>query len=194
MLEKILELDKDLLVYLHTLGSPSYDTLWMYITKQAYWTPFFLFLAYLLQRKIGWKNLGIVFLFIAFILLCCNESVELCKSTVKRLRPINSPDLKEFLRSDSPYRSDTYSFFSGHAANSMASMLFIFLVLRKYYPYIFLIFLYPLIFAYSRIYLGAHYPSDILTGYAFGALYGFIFHKGYQYVQKRRQLNNPAQR
>lgn len=193
MLEKILETDRQLFIFLNSLGDPAYDTLWMYITKQVYWTPFFLFLAYLLQRKIGWKNLGILLLFIALILFCCNESVEFCKATVKRLRPINAPDLKGIVRTG-PYNSDTFSFFSGHAANSMASMTFIFLVLRKYYQYAFLIFLYPLIFAYSRIYLGAHYPSDILTGYAFGATYGFIFFKGYQYLQKRREArsNHPA--
>lgn len=186
MFEKLLEFDRQLFVFLNSLGSETYDPLWMIITKQVYWTPFFLLLAFLLQRKIGWKNLGIVLVFISLVLLCCNESVEFCKETVKRLRPINAPELKGIVRIG-PYASDTFSFFSGHAANSMASMVFVFLILRNHYKYAFLIFLYPLIFAYSRIYLGAHYPSDILTGYAFGALYGFLFYKGYAYFQKRRE-------
>lgn len=185
MFEKVLELDKNILVFLNSLGSETYDPLWMIITKQAYWTPFFIFLAYLMQRKLGWKGLGIAMLFIGLILLCCNESVELCKVTVQRLRPVNAPDLKGIIRLG-PYSSDSFSFFSGHAANSMASMTFIFLVLKKHYRYIFLIFLYPLIFAYSRIYLAAHYPTDILTGYAFGALYGWIFYKVYQYFLNRK--------
>ena len=68
MLEKIITLDKKVLVFLNGLGSEQWDGMWLIITKQAYWTPFFLFLAYLLYKKIGVKNLGIVILFIAVIL------------------------------------------------------------------------------------------------------------------------------
>ena len=188
MLEKIISIDKDFFIFLNSLGSPTYDNLWLLITKQVNWTPFFLFLAYLLYKKIGLKNLGIVLIFIALILLCCNESVEFCKITFKRLRPCNEPELKVIIRI--VHQSNSFSFFSGHAANSMATMTFLFLILKKHYKYSFLLFLYPLIFAYSRIYLGVHYPSDIITGYVFGATYGFIFYKGYQYLHnKYPQLN-----
>ena len=185
MLEKIITIDKDLLVYLNSLGSPTYDNLWLIITKQAYCTPFFLFLAYLFYKKIGLKNLGIVILFIAVILLCCNTSVEFFKETFKRLRPCNDPEIKDIIRI--VHQSDSYSFFSGHASNSMATMMFLFFILKKYYKYAILIFLYPLIFAYSRIYLGVHFPTDILTGYAFGALFAIIFYKLYQLFNKKYQ-------
>lgn len=178
MFEKIIALDKQLLVYLNGLGSPTYDSLWLIITKQVYWTPFFLFLAYLIYKKMGLKNLGIIILFIALILLCCNTSVEFFKSTFQRLRPCNDPQIKDIIRI--VHQSDSFSFFSGHASNSMATMMFLFLILKKHYKYIFLIFLYPLIFAYSRIYLGVHFPTDILTGYAFGATFGIIFYMIYK--------------
>lgn len=184
MLEKIITLDKELLVYLNGLGSPTYDGLWLIITKQVYWTPFFLLLAFLVYKKIGLKNLGIVVLFIAMILLLCNESVELCKTAFKRLRPCNDPEIINIIRI--VHQSKTYSFFSGHAANSMATMTFLFLILRKYYKYAFLLFLYPLIFAYSRIYLGVHFPSDILTGYVFGVLFGIASYKGFHYYMVKR--------
>jgi len=183
MLEKIIALDKKLLVYLNGLGSPTYDNLWLIITKQAYWTPFFLFLAYLIYKKIGIKNLGIIMLFIAVILLCCNTSVEFFKATFHRLRPCNDPEIKDIIRI--VHQSDTFSFFSGHASNSMATMMFLYLILKKYYKYIFLIFLYPLIFAYSRIYLGVHFPTDILIGYVFGAVFGITFYAIYKkYILK----------
>ncbi len=183
MLEKIIALDKKLLVYLNGLGSPTYDNLWLIITKQVYWTPFFLFLAYLIYKKIGIKNLGIIMLFIAVILLCCNTSVEFFKATFHRLRPCNDPEIKDIIRI--VHQSDSYSFFSGHASNSMATMMFLYLILKKYYKYIFLIFLYPLIFAYSRIYLGVHFPTDILTGYVFGAVFGITFYAIYKkYILK----------
>jgi undecaprenyl-diphosphatase len=183
MLDRIIDLDKELFIYLNGLGSVTYDSFWLIITQQAYWTPFFLSLSYLLFKKIGLKNLGIVVLFISVLVLCCDSSVEFFKLTFQRLRPCNDPDIKALIRI--VHQSNTYSFFSGHASNSMATMLFLFLILKKYYKYGYLIFLYPLLFAYSRIYLGVHFPIDILTGYVFGALFGITFYAIYKkYILK----------
>ncbi len=183
MLEKIISLDKQLLVYLNGLGSPAFDSLWLQITKQLNWTPFFMLLAYLGYKKIGLKNLGIVVLFIALILFFGNTIVEICKNHFQRLRPCNDPEIKDIIRI--VHQTDTFSFFSGHAANSMASMVFLFLILKKHYKYAFLIFLYPLIFAYSRIYLGVHFPIDILTGYAFGIILGSLLYKMHIYFKSK---------
>jgi undecaprenyl-diphosphatase len=186
MFEKIIVLDKEVFVFLNSLGSPTFDALWLFITKQINWLPLFLLLAYLLYKKIGIKNLGIVILFIAIILLVCNETVEFCKATFQRLRPCNDPEIKDIIRI--VHQTDTFSFFSGHAANSTATMTFIFLILRKYYKYAFLGFLYPLIFAYSRIYLGVHFPSDIVTGFIFGGISGLLFYKLYTFLHKKYNL------
>jgi undecaprenyl-diphosphatase len=183
MLEKIISLDKQLLVYLNSFGSQTFDALWLVITKQMNWAPFFLLLGFLVYRKLGTKNLLIVILFISVLLWVGNESVEFCKNYFQRLRPCNDPEIKDIIRV--VHQSDTFSFFSGHAANSIASMTFLFFILKKHYKYAFLIFLYPLIFAYSRIYLGVHFPIDIITGYIFGITLGFLFYKGFSYFQHK---------
>ena len=67
----------------------------------------------------------------------------------------------------------------------MASTVVVFMILKKHYKYAFLLFFFPLIFAYSRIYLGLHYPLDILTGYTVGAILGYSFYKLYQLVLKK---------
>jgi undecaprenyl-diphosphatase len=186
MLEKIIQLDKEVFIYLNSLGSETFDGLWLMITKQIYWTPFFLVVFYLLYKKIGLKNLLILFGFISVLLLICDQTANLFKNTFQRLRPCNTPELIEIIRVVK--ESKSFSFFSGHAINSMATTVFVFLTFKKYYKYAFLLFLFPLIFAYSRIYLGLHFPLDIVTGYTFGALFGFVFYKMFLLVQKKYNL------
>ncbi len=178
MLEKIITLDKAFFVFLNGLGSSTYDGFWLFITKQANWTPIFLLVFYLIYKKVGLKNLGIMILFIAFLILICDQTANFFKDAVQRLRPCNDLQIKDIIRVVK--HSDTFSFFSGHATNSMATTVFVYLIMRKYYKHIYLLFLFPLIFAYSRIYLGLHFPIDILTGYAFGATFGFLFYKIYE--------------
>lgn len=183
MLEKFLQLDKELLIFLNGLGSETYDGLWLLITKQLNWTPLFLVVFYLLQKKLGWKKFGFYILFTAVLILVCDQTCNLFKWYFQRLRPCNDEEINHIIRIVKT--SPSFSFFSGHAANSMASTVFAFMILKKYYKHTYLLFLFPLIFAYSRIYLGLHFPSDILTGYAFGATFGFFCYKLYQkYVFK----------
>lgn len=183
MLEKVLAFDTQLFVFLNGLGTATYDGFWLFITKQSNWTPFFLMLLFLVYKKLGTKPTLTLLLFVALLLLVSDQTCNLFKYTFQRLRPCNNPEIKSVIRVVKS--SDTFSFFSGHAANSMATMTFLFLLLKKYYRYSFLLFLFPLIFAYSRIYLGLHYPLDIVTGYLFGASFGFIAYKLYQkYVLK----------
>jgi len=178
MLEKIIDFDKEAIVFLNNLGSETYDGLWLIITKQLNWTPFFLFIFYLLQKKIGWKKFGYYILFTAVLILICDQTVNLFKHGFERLRPVNDTEINGLLRIVKTSKS--FSFFSGHATNSMASTVFMVMILRKYYKHAYLLFLFPLIFAYSRIYLGLHFPTDILTGYVFGATMGFVCYKLYE--------------
>ncbi|WP_029273269.1 phosphatase PAP2 family protein [Flavobacterium sp. KJJ] len=172
MLEKIKELDINLLVYLNGLGSETFDKFWLIITNQLYWTPFFLFLFFLIYKKVGGKQTLYILLFIAILIAFTDQTCNLFKHTFERLRPCNNPDLKSIIRIVQVRTS--YSFFSGHAANTMAVATFLYLILKRYFKYLGFLFLWPLIFAYSRIYLGLHYPGDILAGFFFGALFGFL--------------------
>lgn len=174
----IITFDKQLLVYLNNLGSESFDGFWLFVTNQFNLTPFFLLIFYLLYKKIGWRELLSVLLFIALIIMVCDQTTNLFKYSFQRLRPINDPEIQGSLRILKT--SSSYSFFSGHSSNSMATTVFLFMIFRKYFKYAFLLFLFPLIFAYTRIYLGLHFPTDILTGYSFGILTGLFFYVVYK--------------
>ena len=181
MLDKLLSLDVQLFVYLNGLGSEAYDGLWLFITKQFNWIPFFLLLLYIIYKKIGGKQTLYVLLFVAVLILITDQFTNLVKYSFQRLRPCNNPDIHSVMRIVKSSKS--FSFFSGHAANSMAAAMFIYQLIKPYFKYTFLLFLWPLIFAYSRIYLGLHYPLDIFSGYVFGMLSGFFVFKIYQFTQ-----------
>jgi undecaprenyl-diphosphatase len=177
MLDYVIHLDKKLFIFLNNLGSTPFDPIWLLITKQINWTPFFLILLFILYKKLGAKKLRIAILIVAALITFTNEITDLIKFSIQRIRPCNDETLLGLIRVVKD--SDTFSYFSGHASNSTAAMMFVFLILRKHYKYSYLIFLYPVIFAYSRIYLGLHFPLDIISGYFFGSLTGFLFYRFY---------------
>ena len=182
-MEELISLDKELFLFLNGLGSEAYDEFWKLITKQINWAPFILAVFYLIQRKIGWKNFGIAILFLVVLIAFTDQITNLFKYSFERLRPCNDTDVNGIARI--VIHRNSFSFFSGHASNSMATTTFIFLLLRKHYKFTFLLFLFPLIFAFSRIYLGLHFPSDILVGYLFGATFGFGFYKLYAFLGRK---------
>lgn len=177
MLDYVIHLDKKLLIFLNNLGSKPFDEIWLLVTKQLNWIPFFLILLFILYKKLGAKKLGIAIVIVAALITFTNEITDVIKFSAQRIRPCNDDTLAGLIRVVKD--SDTFSYFSGHASNSTASMMFVYLILRKYYKYSYLIFLYPLIFAYSRIYLGLHFPLDIISGYIFGGCTGFLFYRFY---------------
>lgn len=183
MLDYIIHLDKKLFVFLNNLGSNPFDEIWLLLTNQINWLPFFLILLFILYKKLGTKKLGIAILILAALITFTNEITDVIKFSVQRIRPCNDDTLVGLIRVVKD--SDTFSYFSGHAANSIASMMFVFLILRKYYKYSYIIFLYPFIFAYSRIYLGLHFPLDILSGYIFGSLTGILFYTLFEKIASK---------
>ncbi|WP_310554762.1 phosphatase PAP2 family protein [Flavobacterium sp.] len=183
MLEKIIDLDKQLLVFLNGLGSERFDPFWMFITEQKNWIPFFLLLLYLVYQKLGVKQTLVIILFVAALLTLNNQITEEFKQYFLRLRPCNDPEIKDIIRNIKP--SATFSFFSGHSSNTMAVFVFLYFIFRKQYNYFGLLILWPFVFAYSRIYLGLHFPTDILCGFTCGIIMGFLTYKLYQILQIR---------
>ena len=188
MLEYLVHLDKKLFVFLNNLGSTPFDSFWLLITQQTNWIPFFLILLFILFKNLGTKKLGIAILTVAVLITFTNEITDIIKFSVQRIRPCNDDTLAGLIRVVKD--SDTFSYFSGHASNSTASMMFVYLILRRYYKYSYLIFLYPLIFAYSRIYLGLHFPLDIISGYVFGSFTGILFYFLFDKISNK--LINPT--
>ena len=175
MLERLLQIDTELLIILNNLGSEQWDSFWFFLTNQFSWSPLFAFLLFLIFKKFGWKSGALMLLFLIVLVAFSDQFTNFIKNTFERLRPCNTEAVIQEIRKFD-YKPSSFSFYSGHAASSMTFSFFIILLLKPYYKYIWLLLLFPLFFGYSRIYLGVHYHIDILVGYMAGIFFGSLFY------------------
>jgi undecaprenyl-diphosphatase len=173
MLEKILQWDRELLIFFNNQGSESVDLFWLITTNFLTWIPFFLFLIIHLARVYKKIELRWVLLNFLSMLICLTAAIFFCKYAVGRLRPVNDTVLGATLRV--LIKPNDFSFFSGHAASSFGIITLAYFFLRNHLKWSYFLFLWPLFFSFSRIYLGVHYPSDIFVGSIVGMFFAFIF-------------------
>jgi undecaprenyl-diphosphatase len=175
MFDILIQKDKQLLIYLNSLGSEQWDPFWLFITNQLNWAPLFLLIIFLIFKNLGWKKGGFLFFFLILMVAFSDQFTNMIRGVFERLRPNNDTSINHVLRTlISP---QSYSFTSGHATTSMTFSVFIFFLFKEKYKYIKYIYIFPLVFAYSRLYLGVHFPIDILSGATVGSILGFTFFK-----------------
>ena len=186
MLEQLLDLDTELFVYLNSLGSERWDSMWLAITNEFTFVPLYSVLLFLIYKKFGLKPLLLMIVVIAAMITFTDQTTNIVKRSVLRFRPCACEEIMDTIRYIAERCSSNRSFFSGHASNSMAAAVFGGLVLRPYFKkLIFILLFWAFVVAYSRIYVGVHFPIDILCGMTFGALAGFGFYKLNKYLLKR---------
>ena len=173
MLDTIIQKDKELLIFLNNLGSEQWDSFWLVITNQFSWAPLFLFIFYLIIKSFGWKKGGFMIFSMILLVAFSDQFTNLIKNSVERLRPNNDPEIKHLLRTF--IKPQSYSFMSGHATTSTFFSVFVILLLKEKYKHIYLILLFPIFFAYSRLYLGVHFPIDIFVGIVIGTLFANLY-------------------
>ncbi|MGA9271219.1 MAG: phosphatase PAP2 family protein [Lutimonas sp.] len=175
LLDKIIRFDKELMVQLNGLGTESWDQFWLLATNQLTWIPLYLIFFYLIFKSLGWKKGLALVLLTAVLVTFSDQFTVFLKDSFERLRPNNDPSVNSIIRILKNNKS--FSFVSGHATTSMAVSTLMFLTLRKSFSYSWLFFIWPLVFAYSRIYIGVHFPMDVLCGALLGAGIGYLFYR-----------------
>jgi len=177
-MNEIIELDKKLLLYLNGFHNSFWDRVMYSCTDTFIWLPLYLFLIFLIFKKYkvnGWYiSAGAALT----ILLADQVTGSLMKPFFARLRPSREPSLQGLVHLVNHYTGGLYGFASSHAANTFGTALFIWLWLKPFYRYSFLIFFWAVFMTYTRIYLGVHYPGDILAGSMIGILSGWL---GFQF-------------
>lgn len=182
MLDRIKQIDTELLIFLNNLGNKSWDPLWVSITDKFTFLPLFILIIFFLFKKNGTKGLLVILLFISVLILFTDQFTNVVKDFTQRLRPCRLDELQGLLR-DIDIRCGKYGFFSAHAANSISVTIFIINCVdesvKKFLKPV--LVLWVMIFSYSRIYLGVHYPLDTVFGLSFGIFSGFLFKYLYNY-------------
>jgi undecaprenyl-diphosphatase len=183
MLIFLQDIDKSLFLFLNSLHNSTFDFLMYWISVKWLWIPLYALLLYLIIREYKWKSL-LILLFVAILITMSDQlSVHLFKNTVERLRPCHNPEIMDMVHLVNDHCGGLYGFISSHAANSFALAVFLIGFLGKKYKYFTLLILFwAAIVSYSRVYLGVHYPGDIIAGGIFGAILGYTLKILYQKI------------
>jgi len=181
MFEEILKLDSKLFLFLNNLGTPKFDTFWISLSMIEANILMYLFLIFLLfyTQKTRPKFLYIFYLLsvIALMITITDQGANIFKDYFQRLRPCYDESIKDSLRLVKENCGGKYGFFSAHASNSFSLAIFFGLLFKNRMRYIIIItMIYALLISYSRIYLGVHFPIDIIVGSSFGICLGIIMY------------------
>ena len=186
MIDSLIVKDIELLIYLNNLGTEQWDGFWIFITNKYSSIPLYLFLIYTSYKHFGSKKTVAIVVSVLLVIALSDQTSQFFKYNFMRLRPCWDEDIMPQIRMVLDKCGGKYSYFSAHAANSMAIASFFSLLLRRKMPIlqIFLIF-WAVTVAYSRVYLAVHFPGDIITGLFFGVLYACIMYFIYKKVDAK---------
>lgn len=180
LLDLLNQWDKNLFLYLNSFHNTLWDYAMTLFTLTPVWIPFYLVILAIIVKKYGKKSLWI-FLSIALLILFADQFSGILKHTIKRLRPSNDPEISQFAHVFFT-KGGLYGFVSAHAANAFSFATFS-ILLFKSRGYTLFIIPWAMLIAYSRIYLGVHYPGDILGGMILGILIGIGIYKLLNYAE-----------
>lgn len=178
MIERIIQIDKSAFIAINNgMSNSFFDWLCPILRNQSTWYllyAFFLYFIIRLYKKESWK----IFLGIALMILCSDQfSANLVKNTFQRLRPCAEPSLSGITH-HLIASCNGFSFISAHATNHFAIAIFISFFLKSYGRFLLpILIIWALSIAFSQVYVGVHYPLDVIVGAIVGSLFGFAFSK-----------------
>ena len=183
----IITWDQNLLVQLNALHSSFFDGFMWLATDEISWIPLFVALLFSIYKT---KTREFFFILIAITLtvVVCDQVSGIFKDWIARPRPSREPAIMNSVHTINNYRGGRYGFFSSHAANTFGIAVLVSLIMKNKVLSIILL-LWAALESYSRIYLGVHYPLDIMTGIVFGSLVGFFIYKLEQKITVRLKFN-----
>lgn len=189
-MQEIIQEDRSLFLFLNNLGSSTFDQFWILISSTWIWIPLYVIFLFLLFKNYKVRNLIFILIFIALGVTFTDQLAGIFKTGVSRLRPCHDPTLTSLMRDVKC--GGKFGFYSSHAANTFFIATFMSLLLfRKFKLLPYILFTWAIVVSYSRIYLGVHFPLDILMGSLMGFFTGGFFASlALKVIRKQNTLNS----
>jgi len=176
VIENLNSLDQRLFLLLNSFHATWLNEFMRFISGYVVWVPLMFFIFVLSYKKLGAKNTSYFAFFCILVIIACDATASsIIKNTFNRLRPCRNPELSELIHSFGQKCGGKYGFVSSHAANAFGLILFSVRTLNFSFYKAALLILIPVLISYSRIYLGVHYPGDILGGFIVAFIWSWAF-------------------
>ncbi len=186
MIDTLKQWDTALFLFLNSKHNAFFDVVMFWMTKGWFWIPVYILLLYFIIKHYKFQTLYIILGYALLVALTDQASVQIFKNTFHRLRPSHEPLLDGLVHNVNGYLGGKYGFVSSHASNFFGITIFTILLLRKKVKFLpALLIIWAFLICYTRIYLGVHYPGDILCGAILGIIIGFGVYKLYTFLSTK---------
>lgn len=179
-----MEIDRQLLLWMNFDGGAVTDSIFWFASGKAVWIPLYILIIWLMQRKIGWRRTLLAVALIALAVVLSDQIANIFKHCTPKFRPTHTDAIKEYVHTVNGYRGGLYGTVSAHAATTFSIAAISAYTIRNRL-YTFAIALWVLFVSYSRIYLGVHFPLDILFGMITGAAVSAAATLLYEYATRK---------